>query len=103
LRLDVRDDLQRTRLPQDVQEVIVARCREAKWVAKVWILRKNLTTVTESTDLVAVSPKLLAFASQARLNKLAEVIAQDVVVCRLYEEGLLMRRLDALGAQRPLR
>lgn len=102
-QLHARDDLVPTGLPPEVQEAIVARCREAGWVAALWIARKNLVTVPASSDFVAVKPKLFAFASQNRLVRLADAIGGGIAVARLYEERDLMRRLDSLGARRRLR
>lgn len=103
LQLDVRDDLEPTELPAEVQEAILARCREAGWVAEVWIVRKNLTVTPASVDIVAVLPRMLAFAGAGRLQKLADAIGLEITVIRLYDDRSLMRRLDGVGARRRLR
>lgn len=103
LQLDIRDDLVPTELPAEVQEAILARCREAGWVAEVWIVRKNLTVAQESADVVAVLPRMLAFASRDRLQKLADAIGLGITVFCLYDDRSLMRRLDGFGGRRRLR
>lgn len=105
-QLTVTDDLVPTELPPEVQEAILARCREAGWVAEVWIVRKNLTDAPVSADFVAVVPRMLAFAGHGRLQKLADAIANaiglEISVCRIYDDRSILRRLDGLGARRRL-
>jgi hypothetical protein len=72
-------------------------------VAEVWIVRKNLTVAPVSADVVAVLPRMLAFASHDRLQKLADAIGLGITVCRLYDDRSLMRRLDGVGGRRRLR
>jgi hypothetical protein len=101
-QLAITDDLVPTQLPPEVQAAILARCREAGWVAEVWIVRKNLTAAPMSADFVAVLPRMLALATHGRLQKLTDVVGQGISVGCLYEDRTIIRRLDGLSARRRL-
>ncbi|HEY0160612.1 MAG TPA: M48 family metalloprotease [Thermoanaerobaculia bacterium] len=103
--LTVHDDLVLSDLPPDVQQFILDRCREAGWVGKVWIARKQLRAIPHGVNFVAVAARMFSYAGNRKFQKLVQSLAveQDLMVF-LIESGAMMRRLDRVeGAPRSFR
>jgi Zn-dependent protease with chaperone function len=102
--LHVTDDFTQTTVPEETQAAIVEICKRAKWVGKVWIARKNLRTVPDGVDFIAVRGKFFRFAGTKRFQKLVEALPPDPpMMVFMIDDPALMMLLDRAGARRPMR
>jgi hypothetical protein len=100
--LETADDLAPTDLPEESQQLILARCREARWVGKVWIARKNLASVPTTVNFVAVRAKMLTPVGSKKFKNLVDSLSIDQpLMVFMIESGAMMSRLDRVpGARR---
>lgn len=100
--LALDDDLVASDLAPDTQDLILARCRDAKWVGKVWLLRKVLTAAPVSVNIVAVRAKTFRPSGRKRVERLIESFGplEQSVMVFVVENRALMRGLDEVPTAR---